>query len=501
MCQFHSLRSAAAAFLAALALLLSFALLSCENGVKTPDTLSATPSDGTVDTADGKEALERPEPEDKKPLEESDYTDDLSDETFDGYDYRILVRLGQKGSQYIDEPKEDIVDDAIYRRNKAVEDRFHVRISAYESKNSDYETDALDSILAGDDAYDVIFTHSRAAFAYAVQGACRNVLDIRSLHLDKPWWSQNIIDSCTLNDRLYVLDGDISIDGLYMAMTLFFNKTVFDELGFDYPYGMVRDGTWTFDEFAYLVKKGGKDLNGDGVIQPEDDRYGLWTSVWSAPINVLYAGRQKVYDKDASGELQLTLYSSKTVQIFNSFFNLADNEAVFVSDETYTGSDPFPEGRAMFSAGLLGFAKGFRNMEDEFGILPYPKYDELDDYGTAINGYAPLMVIPLTVSDPERTGAITEALAAYGSMYVLPAFYDVSLKTKYARDTDSEEMMDIIHESIVFDIGYLSGGRYSSHGRELCSISGHDFSSWYAARESAAKSDLANFKADYGGIG
>ena len=45
-------------------------------------------------------------------------------------------------------------------------------------------------------------------------------------------------------------------------MSMFFNKNLFDELGFDYPYELVKDGEWTFDEFAYLAKKGGKDLVG-----------------------------------------------------------------------------------------------------------------------------------------------------------------------------------------------------------------------------------------------
>ena len=435
---------------------------------------------------------------------EIDYESDLSTERFDGYEYRILVRKGALDTQWFDEPQEDAVDDAIYKRNKAVEDRYGVTITASEGTGSNTDTSALNSILAGDDAFDAIYTHSRSAFAYATQGACYNVLDIKSLHLDKPWWSKNIVDACEIGGNLYVLDGDISINGLSLAMCLFFNKRIFDELGFDYPYELVRDGEWTFDEFAYLVKKGGKDLNGDGVLLPEDDQYGFWTTQWNAPIAILYAGGQKVYDKDDEGNLQITLYSNKTVQIFDSFFNLMNNEAAFLQftegNVNYTGPDPFPEGRVMMTSSSLGSAKGFRNMDDDFGILPYPKFDEEDDYHTTINGYSPLLCIPLTVSDPERTGAITEALAAYGSKFVLPAFYDVSLKTKYARDNDSEEMMDIIKDSILFDIGYLCGGQYQSHGRDIAASPNHDFSSWYSSRESAAKTDLKNFNKDYGGI-
>ena len=480
---------------AVLCLCLFFAFAACQRTAKPADAEREDilpQTDTASETAENEEAAE------------NGFEEELSAERFDGYDFRILVRKGATDTQYADEPQEDVVTDAIYKRNKAVEERYGITISCEEGTGAETDTSALNAILAGDDAYDLIFTHSRSAFSYALQGACYNVNDIRTLHLDKPWWSQNIVHDCSINGRLFVLDGDISMSGLSLSMCLLFNKRIFDELGFDYPYQTVRDGDWTFDEFAYLVKKGAKDLNGDGVMKPEDDQYGFWTTQWNAPINILYAGGQKVYEKNEAGELELSLYSPKTVQIFDRFFNLMNNEAAFLYvtevKVNYSGTDPFPQGRTMMQAGSIGSAKGYRDMDDDFGILPFPKFDEDDDYSTAINGVAALMCVPITVSDPERTGAITEALAAYGHEYVLPAFYEVALKTKYARDDDSEEMIDIIRNSSIFDVGYLCGGQYASHGRDLALMEYPDFSSWYAARESAAKNDLKKFNKDYGGI-
>ena len=319
-----------------------------------------------------------------------------------------------------------------------------------------------------------------------------------------PWWSKNINDNCTVNGKLYVLDGDISLSGLSNAMCLLFNKRIFDEKGFNYPYEMVRDGEWTFDEFAYLAKKGGEDLNGDGVMKPEDDQYGFVTAEWEAPINVLYAGGQKIYNINDEGAVELTLYSNKTVEIFDEFFSLMNNEACFLrfteGNINYTGPGIFSSGRAMMTSGGLGSAQGLRNMDDDFGIIPYPKFDETDEYSTAINGAAPLIVIPISVSDVSRTGAITEALAAYGHRDVIPAFYEKSLKSKYARDEESEEMMDLIKDSIIYDMGYVAGGTFQSVGRDIAKLTTHDFSSFYAARESSAKKAVEEFNKDYGGF-
>ena len=456
---------------------------------KTPDNQVETP--GTTDNSTTEEG-------------KIDYDAVLSKEKYDGYTYRMLVRKGAVKSQYFEEGQEDIVDDAIYRRNMTVEEKYGITITASESSSSNYDTDALNSILAGDDAYDVIFAHSRAAFAYAVQGAGYNIHDIETIHMDMPWWSKNINNNCTVNGKLYVLDGDISLSGLSNAMCLLFNKRIFDEKGFDYPYEMVRDGDWTFDEFAYLAKKGGEDLNGDGVMKPEDDQYGFVTAEWEAPINILYAGGQKIYNINDEGAVELTLYSNKTVEIYDEFFSLMNNEACFLrfteGNINYNGPDIFSSGRAMMASGGLGSAQGLRNMDDDFGIIPYPKFDETDEYSTAVNGVAPLIVIPISVSDVNRTGAITEALAAYGHRDVIPAFYEKSLKSKYARDEESEEMMDLIKDSIIYDMGYVAGGTFQSVGRDISKLTTHDFSSFYAARESSAKKAVEDFNKDYGGL-
>ena len=430
-------------------------------------------------------------------VEDDFYEDGLSTERYDGYNFRMLLRKGMVGDQYQETDSDDVIDSATFRRNKEVEAKYGITITASES-SAQYETDALNSILAGDDAYDLIFAHSRAAFVYAVQGAVHNVNDISTIHTDKPWWNKDVQNSCNINGHQYVLDGDISRQGLGSAMVLFFNKEIFDELGFDYPYELVKDGDWTFDEFSYLARKGAADLNGDGVMTLEDDRFGFVPGTWMAPINILYAGGEKVYDKNDEGKLELTLFSNKTVDIFSEFFSLLDTESCEIVPDDYTGGSHFKAGRAMFTTSTMDTAIAYRSMDDDFGIVPYPKFDEDDNYSTVINGIAHLVVIPITVPDVERTGAITEALCAYGSKYVIPAFYETTLKTKTARDDESEEMIDMVKDSIIYDIGYVAGGPFQSVGRSLALADSHDFASFYAKNENKALDYLVTFNRDYG---
>ncbi len=422
-------------------------------------------------------------------------------EDMGGYNFRILTRSGMIKDQFIEEETGDIINDAVYRRNETVKNLFNIDITAIESSSSSAD-DALNTILAGDDQYDIIFPHTRSAFSYAIQNAVVDFKSVSTIDLTKEWWSQDIVESCSVNNHLYVLDGDISTHRLQYAFCMFFNKRIFDELGLDYPYQTAIDGNWTFDEFSRLVKQGSKDLNGDGILKPEDDQFGYYTWNWYGPINVLYSGGQRIYTNDPRGVPKLTLNSTKTVEIFSKYFALTRSDDVRLYVQQKSEGDPagslFQDGRAMFADMGLGYAKSMRSMNDEFGILPWPKFTLQDKYATIVNGHASLMVMPITVNDYEMSGKIIEALCAVGNRDVIPAFYDVSLKTKFARDYESEDMIDLVKDAIIYDLGYASGGTFQSLGHTLAGMSNPDFASYYASNESKALSDLENFIESYG---
>ncbi len=434
---------------------------------------------------------------------DADYLSHIEIEDMNGYEFRILTRPADSwmNDQYVEEETGDIINDAVYRRNETVKALFNIDITAIRASD-DSSAVALNNILAGDDEYDVIFPHARTAFSYALQDSIVNFLDVSTIDLTKEWWAKDLVDSCNINNHLYVLDGDISTKRLYYTYTVFFNKDIFDELGLDYPYQLVKEGKWTFDTFSKLVKQGGKDLNGDGLINENNDRFGYYSVDWYGPFSVLYAGGQRIYTKNERGIPELSLNSSKTVKIFSDFFGLVKTEDVFMRLEQtrVPTSDIFRDGRAMFADKCLGEAQSLRDMTSEFGILPYPKFDESDDYASLIGGGSSLLIMPVTVEDYDKTGKIIEALCALGSRDVIPAFYDVSLKTKFSRDKESEEMIDMIKDSLTYDLGYLAGGALESTGYNLAHLSNPDFASYYAAHESRALSDLKNFLASYGKI-
>jgi hypothetical protein len=113
--------------------------------------------------------------------------------------------------------------------------------------------------------------------------------------------------------------------------------------------------------------------------------------------------------------------------------------------------------RGLFYTSFLRDAQRFRTMETDFGILPYPKYDEAQkDYKTFSKAGFAAFAIPSTVKDREFSEIMLEALNAESYRKVIPAYYDIALKNKYARDDDSSEMLDIIREGFDFDFSAVA---------------------------------------------
>ena len=63
--------------------------------------------------------------------------------------------------------------------------------------------------------------------------------------------------------------------------------------------------------------------------------------------------------------------------------------------------------------------------------------------------------MPFNNTDPEMTGATLEAMAYYSVDTLTTAYYDNALKSRYIRDEESGEMLDILFATRVYDLGFI----------------------------------------------
>jgi hypothetical protein len=118
-------------------------------------------------------------------------------------------------------------------------------------------------------------------------------------------------------------------------------------------------------------------------------------------------------------------------------------------------SQIFGEGRAMFLHTQLGGIETLRHMETDFGIIPYPKLNEQQENYYSSLAWAEILSIPVYADEEDlvRTGVILEALASDSYRSVVPVYTELVLKTRNARDDESEEMIGLILANRVFDWG------------------------------------------------
>ena len=474
-----------AAFIFNIIIILLFTVLfgSC----KSTDANENNPGNTNQTTISDNNAVEA---ETTETTETTEIPDNLPEMDFGGYDFRIYIRDQEHYNTDFHAESEtgDLINDAVYTRNKKVEERFNISIDTIFYPLNDNLTSVSKSILAGDDAYDVIAMHGAYAFAFGAEIAIDWFSNMPYINFDAPWWPEDIVKNLSAFGKLYCTTGDISYLGLNSSGCMMFNKDLFKNLGIDYPYEDVLNGKWTTDKFMSIVKSGMLDLDGDGVMSPSSDRYGVDIfNEWGYPITVFYSGGDRVITINADGTPELTVYNERTSNIFDKFFDLINSGGAYVRPTGGGGefieNTSFKSGRALILATVVSDIIRHRDLDYEVGVLPYPKYDEnTPKYYANPDAGQNVLVIPKTVSDTEKISIIIEALAAESYRSVMPAFYEVSLKTKYSRDEESEAMLDYIRDGIIFDYGYFNSsvaGDLAYIGRNLYASKNPNFLSYY----------------------
>jgi hypothetical protein len=110
--------------------------------------------------------------------------------------------------------------------------------------------------------------------------------------------------------------------------------------------------------------------------------------------------------------------------------------------------DVFRARRAAFLTCEVKATLEERDMEDSFGMIPFPKFDEAqENYYTNTTYRTSWLTMPKTQKDPERAGVIVDALSYESFHDILPIYYDVTVSQKGLRNDDSIEMLDIIRAS------------------------------------------------------
>ena len=374
-------------------------------------------------------------------------------------------------NQYDISPEEsssDPLEDAVYRRDDKLETELGIDFNcAYQPDFNQISTAVKNDVTAGTGEYHIVYQHMiDAARGLAPGGYLYNLTDLDYVDFDQEWWDQDCKNGFAIGESMMLVCGDLLPSSMLITASVLFNKTLFEQESWELPYDDAREGKWTLDDMLELTKDQTKDLNGDGKVIYTDDFYGVTAWAADADFNLYYGTGATMFSYDEDHLPVFDPDTDRLQQIYDKIYKLLITQnsfhviwAQYEKDPSmYTATiDVFRDGRALFFPTYLATTSSLRDMVDDYGILPNPKYDEKqEDYLGFVNGSASAACVPSSLNDEGLAvaGYMLEALTSSSYTMVTDTLYEKVAKSKNARDPESAEMVDIIIRHKVFDFGY-----------------------------------------------
>lgn len=382
--------------------------------------------------------------------------DGLPEVKYNGADYNIFSRTNTTHYQFlVEELNAEPLNDAIYYRNSMIEERFDVNLTEQVYST---EGDPTTLVTAGDQTYSLMNVRCTQANNMAQRNYCIDIDTLEHIKLDMPYWDADLTHSIAFGDRNYVAIGSANLVVIDYLNVLLFNKELLKNNGLEDPYTLVREGKWTFDKFGEMAGQVTNDANGDGVYDASDT-WGLLGSSKYTHCSFIQAGGGLYVQKDENNYPVVKISKDEHfVDVFTKIFAICnDNNAWYLtndeSNEGTTYHNMFRNNQGLFLGTIFYWIDTMRDMESEFGILPFPKWDENQaEYISRVSMFD-TSVVPTSTPDVERSSIILEAITCESFNSVLPIYKDIALKGKYARDEESADMVDLIFDTALLDLG------------------------------------------------
>jgi len=364
-----------------------------------------------------------------------------------------------------DEQTGDVLNDAKWRRNMAVEEHFNIRLEEWAIPIGAVNARIRNAVHAGDQDFDAVFctgSHDgQSVGSLIAAGYLVDLMSVPELNLDLPWWNQGALADARIgsNSSVFFASNDISIHALQCPWVIYFNTEMIENLGLESPYSLVREDRWNLDTMD-MYMKAAVSLNDDEAFSPfraaNSATYGLSTAV--PAIGEMFRGLDVRYvDKDGDN---MPFFSANEPRFMRAAQRLAD---ILSLPGMHTDGQPamhyelvFMNSRALFVYAEFKAASVYRYSELAFGIVPSPKLDEnQENYVHNLTQQAPVFIIPVSTPDLQKTGMVMDAMAYLSQKEVTPIFFGVHMSQKELRTEESVEMLQIIRDTSIFDIGRI----------------------------------------------
>ena len=457
------------AFLLLAALLLPYCLISCADASQpATDATSAA-----VQTTEPAEDTTTPETT----------VDEVLGFVKEDNGNRTITILTNSATSYefnIDSENGDIVNDAVFKKDSMVEEYLGIDIELiresgiYQSRKT-FNNLITNAWASGDTTYDLINNVLTVTLPLSQQGVFVNVNDLQYTNLEQPWYISEMTENYGIKGKLYGILSDHTLSLYKDLSVVYFNVDLFQERKADLNlYDIVRSGDWTLDKFLEVVSDMSGDLNGDGQYDTEIDQFAYFgesvpNGTWMTALDI------DIIDMNNDGSYT---YYGLTERLDDAYSKLSyfytSTPGVNVIDSASKGGGKYPprdtvaEGRVAMMTNYIYATEHIREMDDDYGIVPIPKYDKnQENYITQIGTSTSTFFIPQTQKDLDLISKFIECEAYFGYSEVSPIYYEAALKAKYATDANMGQMLDIVRENATISFLFVYYSSLSEAPRTL----------------------------------
>ncbi|MHB8961813.1 MAG: extracellular solute-binding protein, partial [Saccharofermentanales bacterium] len=292
-------------------------------------------------------------------------------------------------------------EDKEYDYLRSLETEYNFKFEFIEVPYYSMMSTYISGVAAGAPPADIIDVSIRSFYPGLVT---KNMMiplsDFEYFDFTDPKWTPLTIKTGSYKDKVYGCD-------TYRrgGVIVYWNKSLFEREGLPNLYDLQTAGTWTWDKMMEISKKAAKDINADGTF----DQFGLGGE--------FYGQYAAVYSNEAAfvdfteDKPTFALNSNNGIEALQFIQDLKTEPGVWIppTGGWDYGFKMFKEGKVAMSPAeyWVAGAYGFDEMEDEYGVVMFPKGPKATDY-TSVAADFGLFTIPTSTEKPAQVAFILD---------------------------------------------------------------------------------------------
>lgn len=341
------------------------------------------------------------------------------------------VRIGA----YFDmtpDPEKSAFNAAYSDRIAYVEENYNCNIE-FVNVGDDYVGAYVTSVLAGDPVCDVGYILTYKLLPALIEGGIAYpISDLGVIDFSKIWYNQPGIEVSTYKDKVYAM----GITGADVQYGIFWNKTLFQKYNLPDLYDLYEKGEWTWEKFKEIALLGNKDTDGDG----ETDIHGFnqrENLIWS-----FMSSNEADAVKKTSAGVELALNSKEAMEALNFYADFMQNVPHLQGwlGDWQSQIWSFRDGQSMMCYEAWWISYGYlKDMQDEWGFVPFPKGPSASGYYSYGKEGSPWMMLT-GIDKPEEVAQIIDLMF---QVYETEEEWEDMIYTSFEADATDAKAVEI----------------------------------------------------------